>query len=284
MNPYRAPDDGAFRIVNVSGGRSSAFMLWNILQAHGGSLPENLRAVFCNTGKEREETLVFVAELAERWGVDVAWLEYRHDPDAPRGRRRHYAVADFNTASRNGEPFEMLIRESRMLPTVVKRICTQELKVQTAARYARRELGWREHRNVIGFRYDEPARWKRVLRKGECRTDFPMVLAKATRADVARFWKAQPFDLGIPSERGNCDLCFLKGKRKLVAEIKAEPGRAAWWIAQEDWIEDWRPHMVKRENLQFRQRHSYRQLLSLATSNAELPFEEDAPMDCFCGD
>jgi len=50
-------------------------MLWNILQAHGGALPADIRVCFANTGKEREETLRFVHECETRWGVRVHWIE-----------------------------------------------------------------------------------------------------------------------------------------------------------------------------------------------------------------
>lgn len=64
-------------LISFSGGRTSAYMLWRIIQAHGGVWPENVVVVFMNTGDEREETLAFVRECAERWGVKVIWLEWR---------------------------------------------------------------------------------------------------------------------------------------------------------------------------------------------------------------
>ena len=39
-------------VVSFSGGRTSAFMLRNILDAYGGSLPAQGHVVFANTGKE----------------------------------------------------------------------------------------------------------------------------------------------------------------------------------------------------------------------------------------
>ncbi len=45
--------------------------------------------------------------------------------------------------------------------------------------------------------------------------------------------KRQPFDLGIPAYAGNCMLCFLKGRAKLLRLIREDPGSADWWIAQE---------------------------------------------------
>lgn len=63
-------------ILSLSGGRTSMMMLGRTLDAHGGTLPEWCKAVFCNTGKERNETLDFVKECSDRWGVEIVWLEY----------------------------------------------------------------------------------------------------------------------------------------------------------------------------------------------------------------
>ena len=35
---------------------------------------ENLTVLFCNTGKEYDETLDFVNEVETRWNVPVTWL------------------------------------------------------------------------------------------------------------------------------------------------------------------------------------------------------------------
>ena len=66
-------------LVSFSGGRTSGYMLFRILEAYGGSLPDDMHVVFANTGKERLETLDFVSECAQRWCVEIVWLEYR-DP------------------------------------------------------------------------------------------------------------------------------------------------------------------------------------------------------------
>ena len=39
--------------------------------------------------------------------------------------------------------------------------------------------------------------------------------------------------LGIASERGNCDCCYLKSRPNLLATIRDEPSRADWWIDAE---------------------------------------------------
>lgn len=65
--------------VQCSFGRTSGYLLWLILQAHGGRLPPDVHVMFENTGKEASETLAFGHELSRRWGVSITWLEYeRH--------------------------------------------------------------------------------------------------------------------------------------------------------------------------------------------------------------
>ena len=49
-------------------------------------------------------------------------------------------MVDYDSASRRGEPFAILIRAHKLLPNPYKRICTADLKVETAARFARTGL------------------------------------------------------------------------------------------------------------------------------------------------
>ena len=67
--------------VSFSDSRTSEYILRRVLDAHGGTLPHDARVVFANTGKEREETLVFVEEVSQRWGVPV-------EAEAPAASRR----------------------------------------------------------------------------------------------------------------------------------------------------------------------------------------------------
>jgi 3'-phosphoadenosine 5'-phosphosulfate sulfotransferase (PAPS reductase)/FAD synthetase len=122
-------------IVSFSEGRTSGFMLWRILQAHGGTLPDHVRVAFSNTGKEMPQTLDFVRDCGERWGVPIAWLEYVN------GSKPKYRTVDHASASRNGEPFETLIKQKNFLPNPVTRFCSAELKIRAARWYAR-SLGW----------------------------------------------------------------------------------------------------------------------------------------------
>lgn len=94
--------------ISFSGGRTSAYMLWRVLQANDG-LPADTVVCFANTGKEVEATLRFVQDCAEHWNVPIHWLEYL--PTEP-----GFIQVDFGRASRQGEPFEALILKRQYLP------------------------------------------------------------------------------------------------------------------------------------------------------------------------
>lgn len=217
-------------IISFSGGRTSAFMLRQILDAHGGALPDDVRVVFANTGKERPETLRFVHECETRWGVRVWWVEYRDEAPG-------FEVVGLNSASRAGEPFAALIARRKYTPNAVTRFCTSELKVRPMDKLAR-SWGWERWNNIIGLRYDEGRRVMKALARNEEGKErftslMPIAKARHVKADVLAFWASQPFDLALRSYEGNCDLCFLKSRSKLETIIREQPGCASWWIEQE---------------------------------------------------
>lgn len=227
---YRLPE-GNVQIA-FSGGRTSAYMLHKIIEANG-DLPDRAVVTFQNTGREMPETLDFVAEVGHRWGIHIVWLEYR--PEVPL-----FEVVSHNSASRNGEPFEALIRRRRFLPNQQARFCTTELKVRTAKRYLR-SLGWDYWTNCVGIRADEPARIKPegVRFKDRWTIWQPLANAGVGRQDVADFWKRQPFDLRLPNVGGNCwlgncDGCFLKSEAHVASLAREYPDRAAWWEQMEE--------------------------------------------------
>lgn len=232
MSPYLITGPA---LISFSGGRTSGFMLHEILRAHGGTLPPDVVVVFANTGKEREETLRFVHECGARWGVHIHWLEWRAR-SGPAAER--FEIVGYNSASRAGEPFAALIAAKKFTPNSAMRFCTEELKVNTIRHFVETALGWTSWANVVGLRYDEGWRVLKAMEKNDAgkspwRTVMPMSAAKATKADVMAFWEKQPFDLGMKGYEGNCDLCFLKGRGTLKGLIRDNPDAANWWIAQE---------------------------------------------------
>lgn len=214
-------------------------MLKHILDAHGGTLPDDVHVCFANTGKEREETLRFVHECGTRWGVRVRWLEWR-------ARKRGdpweggYTEVGFNSASREGEPFAALLARKQYLPNSQMRYCTIELKIRVMANFMRAQ-GYKRWVNAVGLRGDEMLRVFKALERNEQKKDpFTAIMPMATQAagmvrqaDVQEFWRTQDFDLGLHSADGNCDLCFLKKRQSRARYIRQNPSAADWWIAAE---------------------------------------------------
>lgn len=257
-------------LIQFSGGRTSAYMLWRILQAHGGVLPDDVIATFQNTGKERAETLDFVNECATRWNVPVVWLEYR-----PGG----FEIVSHNSASRNGEPFEALIRKKGFLPNPVTRFCTIELKIRCARDYAR-SLGWEHWDHILGLRADERHRVAKAESNRE-RWENKMPLAEAgiAKADVMAFWAKQPFDLRLRPNEGNCDLCFLKSAGSIQEIMRQHPDLAHWWIAAEALALASKPSgAVFRSD-----RPKYAALLDAVQRQSVMDFgDTDQTIDCLC--
>ncbi|WP_226552934.1 phosphoadenosine phosphosulfate reductase domain-containing protein [Celeribacter naphthalenivorans] len=227
MTPYLLPE-GNVQIA-FSGGRTSAFMLHHILEANG-DLPDRVEVTFQNTGREMPQTLDFVAEVGQRWGVMVTWLEYRAE-------KPFFEIVGHQGASRKGEPFEALIRKRKYLPNQQSRFCTVEMKVRTAKRYLR-SLGWDYWTNCVGIRADEAHRSTNPP-KDRWTVWRPLVDAGVSKRDVSEFWERQAFDLDLPNVNGNCwlgncDGCFLKSEANIAAFMREYPDRAAWWEDMED--------------------------------------------------
>jgi 3'-phosphoadenosine 5'-phosphosulfate sulfotransferase (PAPS reductase)/FAD synthetase len=225
MNPYTLPE-GNVQIA-FSGGRTSAYMLRHILDANGG-LPDRAVVTFQNTGREMPETLDFVREVGARWGVPIVWLEYR--PTRP-----WFEIVNHNSASRNGEPFDALIKKEMMIPNMHQKRCSIELKSKTAKRYLV-SCGWKKWTSAVGFRNDE--RHRQPFSDNRQTGWLPLRDAGVSRHTVSAFWRSQKFDLRLPliggkTIGGNCDGCFLKSEAYLSALARDKPERAAWWEAHE---------------------------------------------------
>lgn len=250
--------------ISFSGGRTSAYMLWRVLQSNGG-LPNDAIVCFANTGKEHESTLRFVDRCAREWNVVVTWIEYRTNAIG-------FDLVNFETASRNGEPFEQLITKKKFLPNPIARFCSEELKGKAISR----ATGLGSEDTMVGVRADEPHRIAKLRARGLM---LPLVDAKIGKSDVRQFWKAQPFDLELDEHRGitdlgNCDLCFMKGAAQIQSIIRSDAGRAVWWAEQEEKIGG-----------TFRSdRPSYSRMARFAEEQKDMFDAEEDPIPCFCGD
>jgi 3'-phosphoadenosine 5'-phosphosulfate sulfotransferase (PAPS reductase)/FAD synthetase len=243
-------------VASFSGGRSSAMMITQM------DLSDAI-VIFCNTGKEMPETLDFVRDCESKWSVPIIWLEYKS--------KREYKVVSYETASRNGEPFESLITDKNYLPNMVARFCTSELKVLTIERYLK-DQGISDWETAVGIRADEPRRVAKMRQKEGYLT--PLADKGITSSDVIKFWQSQEFDLNLPASGfySNCDLCFLKGYGIKQSLVNERPSLAIWWADQE-----------KKINARFRSdQPAYKDMIAVSGSQSDLWGYES--IECFCGD
>ena len=264
--------------ISFSGGRTSAYMLWRVLEANNGIPPPHARVMFANTGKEEEATLKFVNDCSVNWNVPITWVEYRDADPA-------FAVVNYETASRNGEPFEALIRKRQYLPNPVTRFCTSELKIRSIHKYLK-STGWDDHNETmdwIGMRADEQRRAAKIADKSR----MPLVAAGVTKETVGEFWRNQSFDLELPNingvtYHGNCDLCFLKGGSQVLSLIAEKPERGIWWAQMEALA---LALASKPSGAVFRSdRPSYKSMIQFAAEQKDMFDPNEESIACFCGD
>ena len=266
--------------ISFSGGRTSAYMLWRVLESNGG-LPDEAVVCFANTGKEDPLTLRFVQDCSERWATPIRWAEWRSGEPG-------FAVVDFASAAREGEPFEAMLCELKLVPNAVSRFCTINLKIRTMARYLR-SIGFEgtkeqlENSSWVGFRADEPRRVAKIDR-----ARAPLARAGVTAGDVGAFWKAQPFDLGLPNNNGktmhgNCDLCFLKPAAQVLSLIAEKPSRAVWWARMEREIPALGKTTVMGSVFSLN-RPTYAQMAKFSADQVAMFDPNEEAIACFCGD
>jgi 3'-phosphoadenosine 5'-phosphosulfate sulfotransferase (PAPS reductase)/FAD synthetase len=257
-------------------------MLWRVLQSNGG-LPDEAKVCFANTGKEEEATLRFVDRCSKEWGVPITWVEYA---DAAETKDR-FRVVTFETASRDGEPFEAIIRKRNYLPNPVSRFCTVEMKVRAIHRYLK-SIGWTEWDSMLGIRADEQRRLAKIGNQDYGKHEekvAPLGRVGVTKEMVGKFWESMPFDLELPNingvtMHGNCDLCYLKGGAQILSLIKEKPERAVWWAKMEALALASAP-----DGAVFRKdRPSYAEMAKFAEQQRDMFDPQEEGIACFCGD
>jgi hypothetical protein len=268
-------------VVMFSGGRTSAFLAKYV--------KENLNYkdsifVFMNTGKEREETLIFADKCDKEFNLKLIWLEANIQKD--KGIGTTYKIVDFKTASRNGEPFEQMLTKYPM-PNNMASNCTRELKQRPIDAYLRENYKGFEIVRVIGIRADEAHRKSNNADKENL--IYPLCdELKVNSKFIRNWWENQSFDLQLKDYEGNCDLCFKKSLKKRLTIIKENPNVANWWEEMEN---KYSSEIIPRFDL--RTNKSITEMKQLA----KLPFQKaedlhelskqqcnlfDFETDCFC--
>jgi len=230
-DPFRVEGPG---ILQFSGGRTSGEMVTRAIEAHGGRLPADVLISFQNTGLEDEATYRFVDRCEAWWGHRVHRIEWR--PGSP-----GFEEVGHNSMDRTGRWFSEINRKRRFLPNSVARFCTTVLKVEAAKAFCLAQ-GWDTWTAWVGIRRDEEPRYKKGLarnRSGKERYEsaWPLYEAGIRKLDVLVSWASREFDLALEDEAfGNCRLCHLKAREKILMVLLHDIRAADWWIGEEDAI------------------------------------------------
>lgn len=208
-------------LVSFSGGETSAFMaqwLNNNYEKYGY---ENIVFVFANTGLENEETLEFVEQCDKYFKLNIQWIEAEVIHEHRKGTK--YYHTDYDNASRNGEPFEQVIKKYG-IPNQTNPICTRELKAVTIASFGKQWFNGEKYDTAIGIRVDEIDRINDKAK--EKRFIYPLInkdMIPSTKPMINFYWKNMPFRLNLKGYQGNCKTCWKKSFKKLYQIAKENP-------------------------------------------------------------
>lgn len=217
---------GKLYVMMFSGGRTSAFLAKYIKE---NQKYKDVIFIFLNTGKELEETLIFADKCDKEFGLNLIWLEAKINFE--KGKGTEYKIVNFKTASRNGEPFEEMLKKYP-LPNNMASNCTRELKQRPIDAYIRDNFKNYEVIRIIGIRADEAHRKSNNAEKE--RIIYPLCdEIKVNNEFIRNWWDRQSFDLQLKDYEGNCDLCFKKSLKKRMTIVKENPKVAEWWNKME---------------------------------------------------
>lgn len=205
--------------LSFSGGETSAWMTKRCLD-EWQSRYDRIVVGFANTGEENEEALVFADRCNRYFNLSVVWLEAL----VHHGERKasSHLVVNFETASRNGEPYEDGCKKYG-IPNQAFPWCTRELKLNVMRSYLN-SIGWEEgsYDRCVGIRADEAHR--RAKGHVKARILYPFLDTwPTTKPMVNQFWVAQPFRLELAGYEGNCKWCWKKSHRKHMTVMMDNP-------------------------------------------------------------
>ena len=216
-------------LISFSGGRTSAYMLYKMFS--NKKEDEEYIVIFANTGKEHEGTLQFVKDCEDNFECEIIWLEARHrkptgETYSKKGWSVSYNIVNFETASRNGEPFEEMLSVLG-IPCSSAPFCSDQLKRKPIEAYLK-DIGWKDYYKAIGIRCDEIDRINPNFK--EKKILYPLVKNfPSTKKMIIEWWSNNNFDLNIPLNLGNCDICWKKSFKVLVQNTLDFPERFKWW-------------------------------------------------------
>tara|TARA_R100000781_G_scaffold45765_1_gene30985 strand:+ start:833 stop:1768 length:936 start_codon:yes stop_codon:yes gene_type:complete len=204
-------------VISFSGGRTSGYLTKKLLE--NKDQWKDVIVIFANTGQEHEKTLEFINKCDKEFGFQTVWIEAVTNPK--KGKGTTAKIVNFKTASRDGKPFESVIKKYG-IPWSKASHCTRELKEYPIKAYLR-SLGLKngDYKMAIGIRADEFDRMSPTA--DSFGLIYPLVKWNKTKEDILDWWEDQKFDLEIPEHFGNCVWCWKKSDKKLMTIMVESP-------------------------------------------------------------
>lgn len=240
--------------------------------------------VFANTGCENEETLEFVNECDKYFGLNVVWVEAITTPI--KGIGVVSKIVSFETASRDGEPFELMIQKLG-IPNRTAPRCSEELKKFPIRHYAR-TVGLKKYYTAIGIRIDEVDRVSENYKSEKI--IYPLIsMVPINKDGINSFWSSMPFRLRLKPYQGNCKWCWKKSFKKLITIAKETPSAFDFPVRMEETYGNIIPTQRKdSKNIKlpltfFRGNLSAKDILSMANRpelQGVLDFNQETPNGC----
>lgn len=219
-------------VVKFSGGRSSALLLFVVLESGLLRADRGDVVIFNNTSAEHPETYRFARECKQRveegYGIPFFWIEFQTYEDARNGhwtRLPTYRLVQPEPWSERdrpegyrwkGEVFEELLSWDGYVPNIFQRTCTKKLKLEPTRAFLR---DWFADKRGIdrlghfgrGSRIDDDTLYESHRRNGGTvprpvlLTKRQFVRSRATSRPAQRFDRfspvARPFDSSYLSAR-----------------------------------------------------------------------------------
>lgn len=258
--------------ISFSGGRTSAYMTKKLID--NLAYQYDFIVTFANTGMEHPKTLEFIKKCDDVFNFNTIWLEGVVHYDERKSST--HKIVTFETASRNGEPYEAYIKKYG-IPNTAFPQCTRELKINPMRSYLS-SLGI-NHKTIptaIGIRADEK---RRIAKTAEAeKIVYPLIdIWPTDKQDILDWWEDQSFDLEIEEFEGNCLGCYKKSFNKHFMQIEKDPTCYNFYRNMEDLYKTIGPQ--KGVRVFFRNHTDTRQLFKMydefKENNVKLPKQYD---------
>lgn len=225
-------------VVNFSGGRTSAYMVW-LFEQRRKTENINVEYIYCDTGAEHPSTYKFIQDVVDHFGVELTCL--RTVISMEHGVGPTYRVVDLSECKQDLVPFSDLLKKHGT-PTVAAPLCSDRMKSIPADKYCNDKYGKGGYVRWLGMRVDEQQRIKTTesqldffaqTKKVPARIKNTRYLAQIsdfTKSDILEWWEDQDFNLELEEHLGNCVFCIKKGANKVALAAKDEPEMAVKFI------------------------------------------------------